>query len=308
MSKRIRTTVLIMGSGAVGCAFGAKLENNKNNNVFFIARGLHLEALKSNGLTIHTNNEKLTLKVNVSDNPSDFNRKPNLILLTLKSFDTDLAIKELKSVVSKNTQILSLQNGIENYPKLVNAFGEERVVRGFCGINAEILQPGVIQCGPGYIFIGENNNDKSERIKWIQSLFKKSKIKCTASNNIEKDAWRKYAWNCIFNIVTAIEEITISKIFDDPQKIQLCKDLFKEIQHVAKSQGVLLDDEIEKLIFDSARDSGDIRTSTLQDRLKGKRMEYEAFTGAIIRLANKNKIHIPINRSLYEQLKKLENQ
>ena len=277
-----------MGSGAVGCAFGAKLENDKNNNVFFIARGLHLEELKSSGLTLHTNKSKKNLKVNVSDNPSDFKRKLNLILLTLKSFDTDLAIKQLKSVVSKNTQILSLQNGIENYPKLINAFGEERVVRGFCGINAEIIQPGVIQCGSGYIFIGENIDDRSARIKWIQSLFKKSNIKCTISKNIKKDVWRKYTWNCIFNIVTTIEQITISKIFDDPNKIQLCKELFREIQLVARSQGVILDDKIEKLIFDNARNSGDMRTSTLQDRLKGKRMEYETFTGFLIRLA---KIH-----------------
>ena len=307
MSNTIRTNILIMGSGAVGCAFGAKLENDKNNNVFFIARGLHLEALKSNGLTLRSNKENLNFNVNASDNPSDFNQNPNLILLTLKSFDTDLAISQLKSVVSKKTQILSLQNGIENYPKLINAFGEERVVRGFCGIHAEITNPGVIRCGPGYIFIGENIHNISERIKWIQSLFTKANIKCNISKNIEQDVWRKYAWNCIFNIVTTIEQITISKIFDDPEKIQLCKELFREIQLVARSQGVILDDKIEKLIFDNARNSGDMRTSTLQDRLKGKRMEYETFTGFLIRLAKKHKIHVPTNRIIYEQLKKLDN-
>ena len=118
--------------------------------------------------------------------------------------------------------------------------------------------------------------------------------------------WRKYAWNCIFNIVTTIEQITISKIFDDPNKIQLCKELFREIQLVARSQGVILDDKIEKLIFDNARNSGDMRTSTLQDRLKGKRMEYETFTGFLIRLAKKHKIHavsythltLPTNREV----------
>ena len=64
----------------------------------------------------------------------------------------------------------------------------------------------------------------------------------------------------------------------------------------------------EKLIFDIARDSGDIKPSTLQYRLKGKQMEYDAFTGALIRLADKHKIHIPINRALYNQLEQLENQ
>ena len=297
-----------MGAGAVGGAFGAQLVKETNNTVFFIARGPHLEALKRTGLSVQTRKEKFTLKVHVSDNPGDFNSKPDLILLTLKSFNTETAIEQLKSVVFKKTQILSLQNGIENYPKLVNAFGEKRVVRGFCGINAEVLKPGVIQCGPGEIFIGENKGKMSVRIQWLQSLFEESNIRCTISEDIHQDVWRKFAWNCIFNIVTATTQLKLSKIFDDPEKIQLCKNLFKEIRQVAKSQDVLLGADKEKLIFDIAKDAGDIKPSTLQDRLKGKRMEYDAFTGALIRLADKHKIHIPLNRSLYNQLKKFDNQ
>ena len=297
-----------MGAGAVGGAFGSKLVKEKNNTVFFIARRPHLETIKRNGLSVQTRKEKFTLKVNFSDNPGDFNSKPDLILLTLKSFDTEIAIEQLKSVVFKKTQILSLQNGIENYPKLVNAFGEKRVVRGFCGINAEVLKPGVIQCGPGEIFIGENKGKMSVRIQWLQSLFEESNIRCTISEDIHQDVWRKFAWNCIFNIVTATTQLTLSKIFVDPEKIQLCKNLFKEIRQVAKSQDVLLGADKEKLIFDIAKDAGDIKPSTLQDRLKGKRMEYDAFTGALIRLADKHKIHIPLNRSLYNQLKKFDNQ
>ncbi len=297
-----------MGAGAVGGAFGSKLVKDKNNTVFFIARGPHLETIKRNGLSVQTRKEKFTLKVNFSDNPGKFNSKPDLILLTLKSFDTEIAIEQLKSVVFKKTQILSLQNGIENYPKLVNAFGEKRVVRGFCGINAEVLKPGVIQCGPGEIFIGENKGKMSVRIQWLQSLFEESNIRCTISEDIHQDVWRKFAWNCIFNIVTATTQLKLSKIFDDPEKIQLCKNLFKEIRQVAKSQDVLLGADKEKLIFDIAKDAGDIKPSTLQDRLKGKRMEYDAFTGALIRLADKHKIHIPLNRSLYNQLKQFDNQ
>jgi len=295
-----------MGAGAVGGTFGALLEKEKNNTVFFTARGQHLEAVKRNGLSVQSGKEKFTIKVNVSDNPGDFKSKPDLILLTVKSFDTDSAIEQLKPVVFRKTQILSLQNGIENYPKLVNAFGEKRVVRGFCGMNAEVLQPGVIQGGQGYIFIGENIGEISARIQWLKSLFETSNIQCTVSQDIHQDVWRKFAWNCIFNIVSATTQLTVGKIVDDPEKIQFCKDIFKEISQVAKSQDVMLGPDKEKLIFDIAGDSGDIKPSTLQDRLKGKRMEYDAFTGALIRLADKHKIHIPINRALYNQLEQLE--
>jgi len=296
-----------MGAGAVGGTFGALLAKVKTNTVFFIARGQHLEAVKRNGLSVQSRKENFTIKVHVSDNPGDFKSKPDLILLTVKSFDTESAIEQLKPVVFRKTQILSLQNGIENYPKLVNAFGEERVVRGFCGMNAEVLQPGVIQGGPGYIFVGENIGEVSARIQWLKSLFETSNIQCTVSQDIRQDVWRKFTWNCIFNIVSATTQLTVGKIVDDPEKIQLCKELFKEISQVAKSQDVMLGADKEKLIFDIAGDSGDIKPSTLQDRLKGKRMEYDAFTGALIRLADKHKIHIPINRSLYDQLEQLGN-
>ena len=308
MLKTKKNTILIMGAGAVGGTFGALLEKVKTNTVFFIARGQHLEAVKRNGLSVQSGKENFTIKVNVSDNPNDFESKPDLILLTVKSFDTDSAIEQLKPVVFRKTQILSLQNGIENYPKLVNAFGEKRVVRGFCGMNAEVLQPGVIQGGQGYIFIGENIGEISARTQWLKSLFETSNIQCTVSQDIHQDVWRKFAWNCIFNIVSATTKLTIDKIVDDPEKIQFCKELFKEIQQVAKSQDVVLGADKEKLIFDIAGDSGDIKPSTLQDRLKGKRMEYDAFTGALIRLADKHKIHIPINRALYNQLEQLEKQ
>ncbi|MCS5615220.1 MAG: 2-dehydropantoate 2-reductase, partial [Candidatus Marinimicrobia bacterium] len=260
-----------------------------------------------NGLSVQSRKENFTIKVNVSDNPNDFESKPDLILLTVKYFDTDSAIEQLKPVVFRKTQILSLQNGLENYPKLVNAFGEEQVVRGFCGMNAEVLRPGFIQGGQGYIFIGENIGEISARTQWLKSLFETSNIQCTVSQDIHQDVWRKFAWNCIFNIVSATTQLTVGKIVDDPEKIQFCKELFKEIQQVAKSQDVVLGADKEKLIFDIAGDSGDIKPSTLQDRLKGKRMEYDAFTGALIRLADKHKIPIPINRSLYDQLEQLGN-
>ncbi len=100
-------------------------------------------------------------------------------------------------------------------------------------MNAEVIQPGVIQGGPGKIFMGENNGDMSTGLRWLQSLFETSNIRCIVCEDIHHDVWRKFAWNCIFNIVSAITQLTVGKIFDDPGKIQLCKHLFKEISQVA---------------------------------------------------------------------------
>ena len=106
MLKREKNNILIMGAGAVGCAFDAQLVKDKNNTVLFIDRGSHLEAIKRNELSVQTKKAKFTLKIHASDNPDDFNSKPDLILLNLKSFDTKMAIEQLKSVIFRNTQIL----------------------------------------------------------------------------------------------------------------------------------------------------------------------------------------------------------
>ena len=297
---------MVMGAGAVGGYFGGCIAERTGTKVTLIARGAHLEALKENGLIIRNGEEERRIKVRAYEDPQRV-EKPELILFTVKSYDTEVAIKQIEPAVTEATQILTLQNGIENYPKLVDAFGPERVIQGFCKIGAGVAEPGIVEHNAfGSVTVGEQGGVVTGRIKIVEALFNEASVPVRISTEITREVWLKFSWNCILNMVTAAADITVEKIFTDKEGEQLCYRLFDEIQSIAGMEGVELKHEDGEQIIESSKKLTGFETSTYQDRQKGKKMEYEAFTGAIVRLADKHGLNVPYNETLYALLKLID--
>lgn len=300
-------TILVMGAGAVGGYFGGRIAQLSSANVALIARGSHLEAIQKKGLQIKNEDSTATIAVDAFEHPQEAPR-PDLIFFTVKSYDTSSAIKQIRPIVDDKTQILTIQNGIENYPKLAEAFGRENVIQGFCRIGAGIAQPGVIHYEAfGEITAGEKSGRTSDRLQALQALCDDADIPLHITSNINRKVWLKFAWNCVFNMTTAVANVTVEKLFQSQETEALCYDLFDEIRMVAKAEGVELLDEDAKNIIEPARDLKGFTTSTYQDRQKGKKLEYEAFTGAIVRLAEKHRLDVPYNETMYALLKLIDN-
>ncbi|MDZ7716851.1 MAG: ketopantoate reductase family protein [Balneolaceae bacterium] len=299
--------VMVMGAGAVGGYFGGRLAERTDVDVSFIARGPHLEALQKEGLLIKSEQGTSRINIQAFRNPTHA-PAVDLILFTVKSYDTAEAIEQIAPVVSEHTQILTIQNGIENYPQLVEAFGAERVIQGFCKIGAGVSRPGVIAHKAfGEITAGEQDGSESERVKVIEALFGQAKVPIHISSQITKDVWLKFTWNCLLNMVTAAGNVTVDQIFHHKESEQLCYKLFDELQQVAAKEGIELLDKEGEAIIESSKKLKGFETSTYQDRQKGKPMEYEAFTGAVVRLAEKHNIDIPHHQTLYALLKLIDN-
>jgi len=298
--------IMIMGTGAVGGYFGGRISERTRQNVSLIARGKHLQALKNNGLLIKSPDGNAKIDAPVYEEPKNAD-KPDLILFTVKSYDTPEAIRQIRSAITDHTQILTLQNGIDNYLKLAETFGEERVIRGFCKIGAGVPKPGIVEHKAfGEITIGEQDGSESERVKAIQQLFREAEIPITISPYIREEVWLKFTWNCIFNMLTAVANVTVEKLFKSYEGERLCYDLYNEIQEVAEREGIRMGDQAVQKMIASARKLEGFETSTYQDRQKGKKLEYEAFTGAIIRLADKYGIRVPRHQTLYALLKTID--
>lgn len=298
--------ILVMGAGAVGGYFGGRLAERTSVSVSLIARGNHLQALQENGLRIVSIDGESVVRVDAFRDPREA-EEPDLILFTVKSYDTEAAIRQIEPVVTENTQILTIQNGIENYAKLVKAFGEDRVIQGFCKIGVALPEPGVVEHSAfGIITAGEQDGKSSARLEALSELLSTAGIRFRISPDIHHQAWTKFAWNAVFNMLTAAADVTVEKLFEHSTSEQLCYALFDEIQAVARTQEVILTREDEQKIIDRARKLTGFETSTYQDRQKGKRLEYEAFTGAVVRLADQHGISIPHNRMLYALLKLID--
>lgn len=292
-----------MGAGAVGGYFGGRLDERTDARLTFVARGEHLRALQQKGLRIRSVDGDAELSVHAVKAPSDCSEAPDLILFTVKSYDTGPAIEAIRPVVAAHTQILTIQNGIENYGKLAGAFGSHRVIQGFCKVGAGVTGPGVItHKALGEITAGERDGEPTRRLRALQALFEEADIPVHITPEIDRKVWLKFTWNCIFNMVTAAADVTVDKLFERQETEQICYQLFDEIREVAASEGVTLTEDDGKGIIEPARQLRGFTTSTFQDRRKGKRLEYEAFTGAVVRLADTNGVAVPRNRMLYSLL------
>lgn len=290
----------------MGGYFGGCIAERTTADVTLIARGAHLEAIKRNGLLIRSGDQERRIKVDAYEDPENA-EKPDLIFFTVKSYDTDEAINQIRPAVTEATQILTLQNGIENFPKLVDAYGSDRVIQGFCKIGAGVPEPGVVvHKAFGSITIGEQDGAVTGRIKDVESLLKRAEVPVSISNEIKREVWLKFSWNCILNMVTATANVTVDKIFEHEEGEQLCYQLYHEIMLIAEKEGVELKPEDGEKIINSSKKLTGFETSTYQDRQKGKKMEYEAFTGAIVRLADKHGLDVPHNETLYALLKLID--
>lgn len=298
--------IMVMGAGGVGGFFGGKLVQKSSRQISLVARGEHLDQIKKHGLFVESIDGDFVVEGPASENPVDLPR-PDLILFTVKSYDTDHAIEQIKSVVSDETQILPLQNGIENIPKLVEAFGDDRVMYGLCRIGIRISEPSKLShTNPGSVILGERDGSRSERIERIKNIYDKVGVECKISTNIRRDIWKKFSCNSIFNMVTAAENQTTDLLYENGEPKPRLRKLANEILQVAKAEGVNLQEEDLERIVVKTQNLGAFITSTLNDRRVGKKLEFDAFTGAILRLGEKHGIELPEYQKLHRDLEKVD--
>ncbi len=306
--KKRGIRIIVMGAGAVGGYFGGRLAASGNADVFFVTRGEHLKAIQTRGLQVKSVFGDFNITLNASDTVSDFKNTADIILFTVKSYDTNTAIKLIRPKVGDRTQVLTIQNGLENYFKLQKVFGKNRVVRGVCRIGAMIEEPGVIRhTSMGSVIIGEQDGSESERMRLIKTLFDQAGVNCKISSDIERDSWVKFIWNSVFNMITGAAGVTLDKIFEQESSQKLSHELFREIALLASKYNVYFLDKDFEQIIENVRQLGAFKTSTYQDRMNGKRLEYEAFTGAILRMGREKELHLPYNEALYGLLSLMDN-
>lgn len=297
--------VMVMGAGAVGGYFGGKLSQLPGVHLSMVARGEHLDAILKNGLHVESIDGSFTVNAPASDSPAEL-PSPDLILFTVKTFDTEGAIRQIRPVASPKTIILTLQNGLENRLMLEEAFDNEQLMLGVCRIGARISEPGHIShTDPASVIVGTNKQTASDHTETICSLFRRAKLKCRVADDITREIWKKFSWNAIFNMLTAAENCTVEAFYGKGEPYPGIDRLADEILKTAKAEGVdLRRNDLNKMINRSSALGGFI-TSTLHDRREGKALEYDAFTGALLRLGDKHGLELPEFRKLHHRLEAL---
>jgi 2-dehydropantoate 2-reductase len=298
--------ILVMGAGAVGAYFGARLRAS-GEDVVLCTRGEGLRAIREHGLDLDSIRGDLRIDMVATDAPRDF-APYDLILFCVKAYDTDAAATAISGCLKPGGAILTLQNGVENEATLASIFGRDAVMGGNARVGVEMVAPGkIVHLSSGHIDFGELDGRETDRAGKIAGVFRRAGILGEVSTDIMTARWDKLIWNGAFNTVTTLTKRRVGEILDDPESMKLLRTLMQEIATVARAEGAKIsDDRIDTYIAHSQKNLRALKTSTQQDLERGKRLEYEALSGAVVRAARRHEISVPAVETIYALLRLLD--
>jgi len=306
--------IVIYGVGAVGGTYGTWLTESQKKTgikISFLARTKTYEAIKKNGIKLFAVEELdkeqiIEERVDVYENFSDI-KNVDIVLLCVKSKDTRSAAEDIAKSLSSDAYVVSVQNGVENEEILSEILGKERVMGCLTNIASQNREPGVYyQAGLYNIIFGELDGSETDRVKELHKLFLDSGINALISKDIYTEMWTKLVWNAGFNTLTALHEMTVGELLDDPDLKDLILFVMKETTAVARAQGIMVpEDSPEKQLARTAvPEWRDFKTSMFQDILRKRPIEIEELLGVVIRKGKEFNIPTPYAESVYGALKK----
>lgn len=300
--------IVVIGTGGVGGYFGARL-TEAGENVTFVARGAHLEAIKSRGLTVYSALGDMHLRdVQCTENTRDIGHA-DIVMIAVKLWATDEAIQTAKPLLGKNTGIISFQNGILAEESLIAAYSSQHAMGGVANIAALIEEPGVIRHNGNMasLAFGELNNTQSERAQSLLTACSRANIKAEIPDDINLAIWEKYIRLVTMSAMTTLCRMPIGPIRDEIHTRNLLSQILAEIIDVGKAKGLKFSDNVlqEQLdIIDGYPPS--MVASMCGDLRKGYPLEVPWFSGTIARLGKELNIPTPANGFVYAALKLFE--
>ncbi|PHR70705.1 MAG: 2-dehydropantoate 2-reductase [Lutibacter sp.] len=300
--------ILVYGAGGVGGYFGGKLTQS-GNDITFIARGKHLEAIQKNGLQVKSINGDFTVFPKATNDISTISN-PDLIILGVKSWQIPIIADSLKPIIGENTMVLPLQNGANNAEKLLEVLDKKNVLAGLCRIVSKVESPGIIShfaFEPEVVF-AENDNRLTERVKIVKTIFDAAGFKNNISNNIHLDIWRKFLFITIVSGIGALTREVFGVLKEDKSIRKIMIDSGIEIMKIANAKGISITQKDIDNSMKSFDNSGYNTTASMQrDIMEGKPSELENFNGYIVKQGKLLGIETPINSFIYNCLLPQEN-
>lgn len=307
--------ILIIGTGAMGGLLGARFIEAGEEVYFCDLKSDLMEKIMFSGLMIEELNgeERVFFPSGTCTDPVDLEKGCDLFIFAVKSYATEVAAKRavLSPALTKNTIILTLQNGLGNAEILADVFGPEKLVVGTTAQGATLLEPGRIRHGgSGPTFVGtwnpEDKNLVTTLIDPVVSLFRRADLEIYVSDDVTKLLWEKLLVNVGINAVTALTGILNEGIYRYEPAREVSRKAVREALDVASKLGVSLREDIEEHVINVALATGRNRSSMGQDVDRKHRTEIEAINGAVVKLGEKLGVQTPVNWTLTNLVRTIE--
>jgi 2-dehydropantoate 2-reductase len=302
--------IAAMAAGAVGGYFGARMAA-AGHDVFFIARGANLDAIKKNGLTIESVHGDMHLpQPNVTDDPAKVG-PVDIVLFAVKLWDTEKAAALTKPLVGPATRVITFQNGVDSVERITPILGAEATVGGVVYIATTIAAPGVIKHTSQFakMRFGQVHKfaDKraDEKLQAFVDAGKAAKLDIDLSADVERERWEKFSFLTAMAGSTAALRSSIGPIAADPELLGFFRKLMEEALAIAKAKGVSLDPAYleDRMAFVATKVEPGMKASMAHDLERGNRLELDWLAGKVRELGRSLNIPTPASDTVYTVLK-----
>ena len=295
--------ILVVGAGATGGYFGARLAQ-AGQDVTFLLREKRALAVQRDGLTVHSPHGDFHFQPSVLQ-ASQLTGPYDLILLTVKSFGLEAAIKDIAPVVGEDTMILPVLNGMKHIETLSQRFGEHALIGGLCKINATLDADGHIhQMTPMHqIYYGELSGEKTARIQRVDQAFKEAGFDAFLSETIMTDLWEKWLLLCSFGAITCTMHGNIGQVASAPGGTEFATGIVNEALTTMKAFGYAERAAAVAKVKEAVTDKHSEQTSSMyRDMTQGNPVEADQIVGDLVERAIRVGINVPLLQAAYTHL------
>ena len=301
--------IAVIGAGGVGGPFGAALAK-AGGDVTFLARGAHLAAMRTRGLSVLGPRGDLHLgSVQATDEPAGIG-PVDLVLFCVKLWDVESAGAAIRPLVGPDTAVIPVQNGIDASDRLIPILGKDAVMGGVAQISATVAEPGVIRQTGTFmrLVFGELDGHPSPRGAAFHSQCQSAGFDSVNSDAILTALWEKFVLLATNSSVVALTRLPFGKLRDDPEVFALFERGVAEVAAVGRARGVRLPADLEARMLQTTRNlPPEMLPSMAVDLLRGNRLELPWLAGKVVALGRELGVPTPTYDVMYAALKPYAN-
>lgn len=295
--------IAVFGAGSVGGYFGGRLALS-GEDVVFIARGAHLQALRTHGLQVESPKGNFHVpSVQATENPAEVG-PVDAVLVAVKAWQVPEAAQAMRPMVGPETCVVPLQNGLEAAVQVASVLGPQHVLGGSCVISSAITAPGCIRhvgLEPSVTF-GELDQRASPRANRLQAAFERARVPAIVAADVQVAIWEKFM-AIRFGPVGAVARAPVGVLRSVPETRRMVEQACVETLTVARARGIALaEDSPAKTMAAMDSIAPGLVASLQRDIEAGRPSELDALTGALVRLGAEVGVATPLHAFLYQML------
>lgn len=298
--------IVVMGAGGVGGYFGAHLAH-AGHDVVFVARGAHLEAIRTKGFRLEGSRGDIVLgSVGATDDPATIDGPADVVLFAVKLYDTEAAGEMIRPVVGPETMVVNLQNGVDGPDRLAAVVGADTVLGGAAYVSALIAEPGVVRytSDMSRIVFGELDGRLSERAVAFRDACHAAGFEAEVSPDIRATLWDKFVLLATNAGLTTLLRKPAGEVYTDPEIMDLAQAMMREVVAVAAAEGVRTSpDIVERSVALSKSFPPGMYASMYHDLARRRRLEVASLSGLVARRGAALGVPVPHHTTVWCALK-----